>query len=440
MTIVSQNSLINQYVPTFYIKDLMDGQGIIYDSVRKAFVNTNIISKNPATGAVRLGQLLNVSSSVDNPLALQNGQVLVYNTGTTLWENKFLDFNFLQNRPTSASYRFSGLADTNPVPLANGYVHWDSTGTQLIYSTTIPGSSVTGLAPVAYSGNYNDLTNKPSSLGSVSSVSIVPANGISGVVASPNTTPAITLTLGNITPENITASGTITGSNLSGTNTGDQLISLAGDVTGSGTGTFLTTLSNTGVVAGTYGDWMTIPQLSIDSKGRVTNVSNVSINSYILPSATPVSLGGIKVGSGLSIATDGTLSVSNTEIVVFRYTEGSLGNFDQIDCLFSKTAGVQVNIIDPSNCLVNYSFTGKSNLPKSILTYGQIYSTNRFVIRYPQPSTEFCILGGGSSDLPDIAQNIFTNSNVLTLQSTMADTGTSAGPGQRAYLVVVFGF
>jgi hypothetical protein len=58
--------------------------------------------------------------------------------------------------------------------------------------------------------------------GSVTSVSVVTANGISGSVATPNSTPAITLTLGAITPTSVAAVGTVTGSNLSGTNTGDQ--------------------------------------------------------------------------------------------------------------------------------------------------------------------------------------------------------------------------
>jgi hypothetical protein len=58
--------------------------------------------------------------------------------------------------------------------------------------------------------------------GTVTSVSVVTANGVSGSVATATTTPAITLTLGAITPTSVAASGTVTGSNLSGTNTGDQ--------------------------------------------------------------------------------------------------------------------------------------------------------------------------------------------------------------------------
>ena len=58
--------------------------------------------------------------------------------------------------------------------------------------------------------------------GTVTNVSVVSANGVSGSVANASTTPAITLALGAIAPTSVAATGTVTGSNLSGTNTGDQ--------------------------------------------------------------------------------------------------------------------------------------------------------------------------------------------------------------------------
>ena len=83
--------------------------------------------------------------------------------------------------------------------------------------------------------------------GTVNSVSVTTANGVSGSVATATTTPAITLTLGAVTPSSVAASGTIAGSNLSGTNTGDQTITLTGNVTGSGTGSFATTIASSAV-------------------------------------------------------------------------------------------------------------------------------------------------------------------------------------------------
>jgi hypothetical protein len=78
------------------------------------------------------------------------------------------------------------------------------------------------------------------SSGTVTSVSVTTANGVSGSVATSTTTPAITLTLGAITPTSVAASGTVTGSNLSGTNTGDQT-SVSGNA---GTATTLATSRN----------------------------------------------------------------------------------------------------------------------------------------------------------------------------------------------------
>jgi hypothetical protein len=68
--------------------------------------------------------------------------------------------------------------------------------------------------------------------GTVTSVSVVSANGLSGSVANATTTPAITLTAGALTPTSVAASGAVTGSNLSGTNTGDTTVTgTAGQVT-----------------------------------------------------------------------------------------------------------------------------------------------------------------------------------------------------------------
>jgi hypothetical protein len=83
--------------------------------------------------------------------------------------------------------------------------------------------------------------------GTVTSFGFTNANGVSGTVTNATSTPNLTVSLGAITPTSVAASGTVTGSNLSGSNTGDQTITLTGDVTGSGTGSFAATIANNAV-------------------------------------------------------------------------------------------------------------------------------------------------------------------------------------------------
>jgi hypothetical protein len=86
-------------------------------------------------------------------------------------------------------------------------------------------------------------------------------------------------TYGGTGTDNTNSTLAITGNaSISGSNTGDQIITLTGDITGSGTGSFATTLGNSGVTAGVYGNATQVPQITFDSKGRATLASNVTVN------------------------------------------------------------------------------------------------------------------------------------------------------------------
>jgi hypothetical protein len=106
--------------------------------------------------------------------------------------------------------------------------------------------------------------------GTITSVSVAGNNGIS-ISGSPVTSSGtITLGLGAITPTSVAATGTVTGSNLSGTNTGDQTITLTGDVTGSGTGTFSATLATVNANVGQFA------VATFNAKGLATAATNLS--------------------------------------------------------------------------------------------------------------------------------------------------------------------
>lgn len=161
MSIVSQNALLNQYVPAFWIKDLVQGQTVIYDNTRKAFINVDPVVVN--SPIQNLGQLLNIDDNVDNPLT-PNGQSLVYNSLTQLWGAQFVDFTTLLNKPTNLTYSLIGLSDTKKPSTAKGYLRWDDDGLQVVYDLTIPASVITGLSAVATSGTIGALTNVDSAV------------------------------------------------------------------------------------------------------------------------------------------------------------------------------------------------------------------------------------------------------------------------------------
>lgn len=59
--------------------------------------------------------------------------------------------------------------------------------------------------------------------------------------------------------------------------TGNETITLSGDATGSGTTAITVILANSGVSAGSYGSATAVPKVTVDEKGRVTEVTSTSI-------------------------------------------------------------------------------------------------------------------------------------------------------------------
>lgn len=194
-----------------------------------------------AASAVLAGSTLTATSTTSNTIGTGNF------TFTTQ-----ADKNFFPGQPIQAA------SAANGANYINGFVFSYSGTTLVITETNNGGSGAHSDWNISVSG-----TQGASGIGSgtVTSVSVTTAGGVSGSVATATSTPAITITLGAITPSSVAAVGAVTGSNLSGTNTGDQT-SVSGNA---GTATALATAraiygnnfdgtaALTQVIASTYG-------------------------------------------------------------------------------------------------------------------------------------------------------------------------------------------
>ena len=160
---------------------------------------------------------------------------------------------------TLSSLTVSGniIAQSSVVPTSNiaGNIGYADKWWSAVYANTINASNINGTILTAIQPNITNLGNI-----NVDSIS-VGGNVIIG---------------GNINGATITANTFI----QNGHAVVDTIttINVTGDVTGSGNiSNIALTLATSGVAAGVYGSGLFIPQITVDSKGRITTAANISL-------------------------------------------------------------------------------------------------------------------------------------------------------------------
>ena len=131
--------------------------------------------------------------------------------------------------------------------------------------------------------------------------------------------------------------------------TQNQTITLTGDVTGTGTGAITTTLSNTAVVANTYGGADAIPQFTVDAKGRITAAANIAISTSGISNGTsniaiPVVNGNVNTTAGGNLTFVVTSTGANSAGTLNATGNATVGNLSATNITGTLTTASQTNI------------------------------------------------------------------------------------------------
>jgi hypothetical protein len=217
-----------------------------------------------------------------------------------------------------------------------------------------------------------------SGTGTVTSVSVTTANGISGSVATATTTPAITLTLGAITPSSVAATGTVSGSNLSGTNTGDQTITLTGNVTGSGTGSFTTTIANGAVTNAMLAGSIDLATkvtgaLPVANGGTGQTTANAALNA-LLPTQTGNSGKVLSTdGSNTSwIASGGSGTVTSVSVTTANGVSGSVATATTTPAITLTLGAITPSSVAATGTVSGSNLSGTNTGDQTITLTGNV--------------------------------------------------------------------
>ncbi len=199
--------------------------------------------------------------------------------------------------------------------------------------------------------------------------------------------------------------------------TGNQNITLSGDITGSGTTSITTSLANSGVTAGTYNG------ITVNSKGIVTN----AINQNYLTSNQTITITGDATGSGTT-----SIPLTLNTVPIIKGGTGQTTKTAAFNALSPATVKGDIPVFDGANNIrqpvgTNGYFLMADNTALSGLSYQPVITTDRFV-KITSVDTSSGYLNDKIVAGPGIALSINNPgaNETLTISNTIVDADQSA--------------
>ena len=274
-----------------------------------------------------------------------------------------------------------------------------------------------------------DLVLEDATAGAVTLSSLIGGGGIGGSTgATDNAILRADGTGGSTAQSSIASiddSGNISATNLSGTNTGDQTITLTGDVTGSGTGSFAATIANDAVTYAKIQNVSAASKLLGRGDSGSGDVEEITLGSGLTMTGTTLSAptGGSGDVIGPASATDNAIarfdSTTGTLLQNSTMTVSDTGSVI-IDCTNSHAArALEIRQTGASGATIRY-FHGTAN-PDSVVTGnpGDIY------IRGNGTSSSMYQYRGASSGTTPW-EELSIGDQTITLTGDVTGTGTGS--------------
>lgn len=264
---------------------------------------------------------------IDSELSLSSTNPVQNKTITAALSN--LDIDIATNDEIDNALNLAGSGD---LPTGGGIVPIAMGGTG---ATTTAGaranlgvSATTDFAAVAFSGAYTDLSGTPAIPSRTSDLAnnsgYITSSALNGYVKSVNGTSPDSN--GNVSIS-VSGGGSSGGSNYTLPTASNS--TLGGVKVGSGLTINTSGVLSADVTASTLTAYAKTTDLSVVAKsGSYNDLSNKPTipNAYTLPNATSSTLGGVKVGSNISVS-DGTISVTKSNVTsALGYTPATTNN------------------------------------------------------------------------------------------------------------------